>query len=597
MSEHALDSPVSVEQSKSITRLAQLGQFLKPYLARIIAALLALVFTAAVMLSMGQGVRILIDRGLATTSIENLTMTIAGFLGLTLALALGTFTRFYLVSWIGERVITDIRKAVFDHIIELHPGFFETNLSGEIQSRITTDTTLLQSVLGSSISIALRNIIMMVGGVALMLITNFKLSSIILVSIPFIVFPILLVGRKVRSLSRLSQDKVADVSTYVGESLKSIKTVHAFNQQNMAKQHFSRFAEQAFDIAIVRIRVRATLIAVAIVLVLGAIGAMLWVGGRDVLNGSISAGDLAAFVFYAIMVAMSLGAISEVYGELQRAGGATDRLVELLNTQSLLSDPAKPLSLPSNHQGSVEIKSLGFTYPSRPDHPALSELSLKVPAGKRIAIVGPSGAGKSTLFDLMLRFYDPQAGGIYIDGINIRDLTLEELRRDIAIVPQLPTLFTGTVRDNICYGKPDASEEEMNAAARAAYAEEFIQRLPQGYDSPLGESGVRLSGGQRQRIAIARAILKNPKILLLDEATSALDAESEHAVQKALDKLMEGRTTFIIAHRLSTVVHTDQIAVFDHGRLVEMGSHNELLVSSALYARLAALQFKEPAAV
>ncbi|HEX4975751.1 MAG TPA: ATP-binding cassette domain-containing protein, partial [Pseudomonadales bacterium] len=474
---------------------------------------------------------------------------------------------------------------------------FETNLSGEIQSRITTDTTLLQSVLGSSISIALRNIIMMVGGVALMLITNFKLSAIILVSIPFIVFPILLVGRKVRNLSRLSQDKVADVSTYVGESLKSIKTVHAFNQQNMAKQHFSRFAEQAFDIAIVRIRVRATLIAVAIVLVLGAIGAMLWVGGRDVLNGSISAGDLAAFVFYAIMVAMSLGAISEVYGELQRAGGATDRLVELLNTQSLLIDPAKPLSLPSNHQGSVEIKSLGFTYPSRPDHPALSELSLKVPAGKRIAIVGPSGAGKSTLFDLMLRFYDPQVGGIYIDGINIRDLTLEELRRDIAIVPQLPTLFTGTVRDNICYGKPDASEDEMIAAARAAYAEEFIQRLPQGYDSPLGESGVRLSGGQRQRIAIARAILKNPKILLLDEATSALDAESEHAVQKALDKLMEGRTTFIIAHRLSTVVHTDQIAVFERGRLVEMGSHNELLVSSALYARLAALQFKESTAL
>lgn len=594
MSVNTSETPVRPPQV--LSRLTQLNQFLAPYRLRIVIALIALVFTAAVMLSMGQGVRVLIDQGLATTSIEHLTMTIVGFFGLTLALAIGTFTRFYLVSWIGERVITDIRKAVFDHVIELHPGFFETNLSGEIQSRITTDTTLLQSVLGSSISIALRNIIMMIGGVTLMLITNIKLSAIILLSIPFIVFPILLVGRRVRTLSRESQDKVADVSTYVGESLKNIKTVHAFNQQSMAKKHFSGFAEQAFDTAVIRIRVRSILIAVAITLVLGAIGAMLWVGGRDVLNGAISGGDLAAFVFYAILVAMSLGAISEVYGELQRAGGATDRLVELLNTKSLLLDPLAPLSLPQNHQGEVEIKNLSFTYPSRPDHPALSNLSLKVHAGKRVAIVGPSGAGKSTFFDLMLRFYDPQNGGIYIDGINIRDLTLEELRRDIAIVPQLPTLFTGTVRENICYGKPDASEEEIIAAATAAYAEEFIRRLPQGYDSQLGESGVRLSGGQRQRIAIARAILKNPKILLLDEATSALDAESEHEVQKALEKLMEGRTTFVIAHRLSTVVHTDQIAVFDRGRLVEMGSHNQLMASSELYARLATLQFKEPAA-
>lgn len=594
MSVNTSETPVRPPQV--LSRLTQLNQFLAPYRLRIVIALIALVFTAAVMLSMGQGVRVLIDQGLATTSIEHLTMTIVGFFGLTLALAIGTFTRFYLVSWIGERVITDIRKAVFDHVIELHPGFFETNLSGEIQSRITTDTTLLQSVLGSSISIALRNIIMMIGGVTLMLITNIKLSAIILLSIPFIVFPILLVGRRVRTLSRESQDKVADVSTYVGESLKNIKTVHAFNQQSMAKKHFSGFAEQAFDTAVIRIRVRSILIAVAITLVLGAIGAMLWVGGRDVLNGAISGGDLAAFVFYAILVAMSLGAISEVYGELQRAGGATDRLVELLNTKSLLLDPLAPLSLPQNHQGEVEIKNLSFTYPSRPDHPALSNLSLKVHAGKRVAIVGPSGAGKSTFFDLMLRFYDPQNGGIYIDGINIRDLTLEELRRDIAIVPQLPTLFTGTVRENICYGKPDALEEEIIAAATAAYAEEFIRRLPQGYDSQLGESGVRLSGGQRQRIAIARAILKNPKILLLDEATSALDAESEHEVQKALEKLMEGRTTFVIAHRLSTVVHTDQIAVFDHGRLVEMGSHNQLMASSELYARLATLQFKEPAA-
>jgi ATP-binding cassette subfamily B protein len=589
---------MSLSNSKSgaITRLLQVSRFLKPYTLRIIAALIALVFTAGIMLSIGQGVRFMVDQGLATESVDSLGNTISGFVGLTLALAVGTFTRFYLVSWIGERVVTDIRQAVFSHVIELHPGFFETNLSGEIQSRITTDTTLLQSVLGSSVSIALRNIIMLFGGSTLMLITNIKLSVIILASLPFIVFPILLIGRRVRSLSRKSQDRIADVGTYVGESLQNIKTVHAFNHQQLAKQRFDGFAEQAFETAVTRIRYRSSLIALAITLVLGAIGAMFWVGGQDVINGTISGGDLAAFVFYAILVAMSLGAISEVYGELQRAGGATDRLVELLNADSLILDPETPVSLPENHQGEVEVKSLTFFYPSRPDHAALKDISLNLEAGKSVAFVGPSGAGKTTFFDLILRFYDPQEGGIYIDGINIRDLSLEDLRRDIAIVPQLPTLFTGTVRDNISYGKPDASEDEIIAAAKAAYAEEFINRLPDGYDSDLGEGGVRLSGGQRLRVAIARAILKNPKILLLDEATSALDAESEHVVQKALEALMEGRTTFVIAHRLSTVIHADLIAVFDQGKLVEQGTHNELMASSELYSRLAALQFKEPLA-
>lgn len=584
----------SNSKSGAVTRLLQVSRFLKPYTLRIIAALVALVLTAGIMLSIGQGVRFMVDQGLATESLDSLGNTVMGFIGLTLALAAGTFTRFYLVSWIGERVVTDIRQAVFSHVIELHPGFFETNLSGEIQSRITTDTTLLQSVLGSSVSIALRNIIMLFGGSTLMLITNIKLSVIILAALPFIVFPILLIGRRVRSLSRKSQDRIADVGTYVGESLQNIKTVHAFNHQQLAKERFDRFAEQAFETAVMRTRYRSILIALAITLILSAIGAMLWVGGRDVISGTISGGDLAAFVFYSILVAMSLGAISEVYGELQRAGGATDRLVELLNAKSLILDPEMPASLPENHQGEVEVKSLTFFYPSRADHAALKDISLKLEAGKSVAFVGPSGAGKTTFFDLILRFYDPQEGGIYIDGINIRDLTLEELRRDIAIVPQLPTLFTGTVRENISYGKPNATDKEITAAAKAAYAEEFIGRLPDGYDSDLGEGGVRLSGGQRQRIAIARAILKNPKILLLDEATSALDAESEHVVQKALEALMEGRTTFVIAHRLSTVIHADLIAVFDQGRLVEQGSHNELMTSSELYSRLAALQFKEP---
>ena len=582
------------ENQSGLARLLQVFQFLKPYRVQVVAALVALVFTAAVMLSIGHGLRLLIDKGMATESGENLTATVAVFFVLSLGLAFGTFSRFFLMSWIGERVVTDIREKVFHHVIELHPGFFETNLSGEIQSRITTDTTLLQTVLGSSLSIALRNIIMFFGGVTLMLITNPKLAAIVLVSVPFIVSPILVFGRRVRALSRTSQDRVADVSTFVGEALQNIKTVQAYNHQMLAKEEFTYYAEQAFKIAIKRVRYRSVLIAVAILLILGAIGAMLWIGGQDVLAGVISGGDLAAFVFYAIIVAMSVGAISEVYGELQRAGGATDRLMELLDAESLIVDSLLPVPLPQENCGKVEIRALNFAYPSRQNQPALNNVSLLVPAGESLAIVGPSGAGKSTLFDLMLRFYDPQQGGIYIDDINIRDLTLEQLRGSIAIVPQLPTLFTGNVWDNIRYGKPDATDEEVIEAANAAYASEFIARLPDGYDSDLGEAGVRLSGGQRQRIAIARAILKNPRILLLDEATSALDAESEQMVQKALEKLMAGRTTFIIAHRLATVVHTDNIAVFNHGELMDLGSHGELMKSSELYSRLATLQFKEP---
>lgn len=576
-----------------LNRLILLFKFLKPYYLQVIIALIALIFSASIMLSIGHGLRLLIDRGLATQSEENLTATILIFLILSLALAVGTFVRFFFMSWIGERVVMDIRNTVFEHVVELHPGFFETNLSGEIQSRITTDTTLLQSVLGSSISIALRNIIIFFGGVTLMLLTNFKLTVIVLVSVPFIIVPILIFGRRVRTLSRDSQDRVADVSTFVGESLQNIKTVQAFNHQAVAKGEFGTFTQQVFQTAVRRIRYRSILIAVAITLILGAIGAMMWVGGRDVLAGSITGGDLAAFVFYAIIVAMSVAAISEVYGELQRAGGATDRLIDLLASHSLIQTPSEPDTISSDGAGQVDIKSLLFAYPSRLKHPALGPLSLTVQAGTNIAIVGPSGAGKSTLFDLMLRFYDPQQGGIYIDGINIKQLELSKLRDLMAIVPQSPTLFTGNVWDNIRYGDPSASDAQVKKAAEMAYADEFIQQLPDGYDSHLGEAGVRLSGGQRQRIAIARAILRNPKILLLDEATSALDAESERMVQKALKELMKGRTTFIIAHRLSTVVHSDQIAVFEKGKLVELGEHNELMKSSELYSRLAQLQFKQ----
>ncbi len=582
-----------LHKKNDLNRLILLFKFLKPYYLQVIIALIALIFSASIMLSIGHGLRLLIDRGLATQSEENLTATILIFLILSLALAVGTFVRFFFMSWIGERVVMDIRNTVFEHVVELHPGFFETNLSGEIQSRITTDTTLLQSVLGSSISIALRNIIIFFGGVTLMLLTNFKLTVIVLVSVPFIIVPILIFGRRVRTLSRDSQDRVADVNTFVGESLQNIKTVQAFNHQAVAKGEFGTFTQQVFQTAVRRIRYRSILIAVAITLILGAIGAMMWVGGRDVLAGSITGGDLAAFVFYAIIVAMSVAAISEVYGELQRAGGATDRLIDLLASHSLIQTPSEPDTISSDGAGQVDIKSLLFAYPSRLKHPALGPLSLTVQAGTNIAIVGPSGAGKSTLFDLMLRFYDPQQGGIYIDGINIKQLELSKLRDLMAIVPQSPTLFTGNVWDNIRYGDPSASDAQVKKAAEMAYADEFIQQLPDGYDSHLGEAGVRLSGGQRQRIAIARAILRNPKILLLDEATSALDAESERMVQKALKELMKGRTTFIIAHRLSTVVHSDQIAVFEKGKLVELGEHNELMKSSELYSRLAQLQFKQ----
>ncbi len=582
-----------LHKKNELNRLVLLFKFLKPYYLQVIIALIALIFSASIMLSIGHGLRLLIDQGLATQSEANLTATILVFLALSLALAVGTFVRFFFMSWIGERVVMDIRNTVFEHVIELHPGYFETNLSGEIQSRITTDITLLQSVLGSSISIALRNIIIFVGGVILMLLTNFKLTVIVLVSVPFIIVPILIFGRRVRALSRDSQDRVADVSTFVGESLQNIKTVQAFNHQAVAKIEFAAFTQQVFQTAVRRIRYRSILIAVAITLILGAIGAMMWVGGRDVLAGTISGGDLAAFVFYAIIVAMSVAAISEVYGELQRAGGATDRLIDLLASRSLIQTPLEPETISGDGAGQVEIKSLLFAYPSRLKHPALGPISLTVPAGSNVAIVGPSGAGKSTLFDLMLRFYDPQQGGIYIDGINIKQLELSKLRDLIAIVPQSPTLFTGNVWDNIRYGDPGASDEDVKKAAEMAYADEFIQQLPDVYDSHLGEAGVRLSGGQRQRIAIARAILRNPKILLLDEATSALDAESERVVQKALKKLMTGRTTFIIAHRLSTVVHSDKIAVFEQGKLVELGEHKELMQSSELYSRLARLQFKQ----
>ncbi len=578
-------------KSKNYSYLLRTYQFMKPYKRQLAIFFLALVVSSSATLSMGLGLKFLIDRGLSARDPALLNEGLGIVIAIVVVIAVATFVRFYYISWIGERVVADIRKAVFSQILKLSPGFFETTKTGEILSRLTTDTSLLQTVVGSSLSIAIRNFFALIGGVIMLLVTNVKLAGFVALVVPAVVLPIVLYGRRVRALSRESQDRVSDVSSYAEEHLNAIRTVQAYVHEDIDRRAFNSNAEGAFSTAMRRVLARALLGSTVILLVFGAIALVLWAGGRDVIAGEITPGELSAFIFYSVTVAASVGAMSEVMGDLQRTAGATERLVELLETEPDITAPAQPKALPVPARGEVSFDHVTFHYPSRPDTAALHGLNLHVAPGEHVALVGPSGAGKSTVFQLLLRFYDPQAGAVRIDGVDLRDADPQDVRSRIGLVAQDPVIFAADAMENIRYGRPNATDAEVEAAAEAAAAMEFIRKLPDGMKSFLGERGVRLSGGQKQRIAIARAILRDPALLLLDEATSALDAENERLVQTALERLMVGRTTMVIAHRLATVVNADRIAVIDDGRLVDTGRHEQLLVSNPLYARVAALQF------
>ena len=576
-------------RAKSLAPLRELLAFLWPHKNRLMAASAALIFTAGAQLTLGYGVKILIDEGFAGGDASGLYKAVTFMLVIGIAMAIGSMTRFYLVSWLGERVSADLRGAVFNNLVHMQPSYFESNHSGEIMSRLTTDTTLLQTLIGSSVSLAVRNALTLTGALTLMVFTNFKLSLVILVAVPVTILPILIFGRRVRKLSNKSQQTIAEVGSHAGEIFQSIKVVQSFNRETAEKTAFGRDVEQAFVVARSRVLQRALLTGFAIFLLMGGMVGMMWSGGVDVIEGRMTGGELGAFVFYAIMVGTAFATLSEVWGDLQRAAGAAERLIELLRETSEISDTGT--TVPAS-QKAMAFEGVHFAYPSRPTQPALSAFTLDIQHGESVALVGPSGAGKSTVFELMLRFYDPIAGAIRFGGIDLRDMPLDSWRQKIALVPQQPALFSGDIRYNIAYGASDASQQAVEAAAQMAHAHEFINTLPDGYQSHLGAQGVRLSGGQRQRIALARAILADPELLLLDEATSALDTESEWHVQQALKEIMQGRTTVVIAHRLSTVINADRIIVMEEGGVVDSGRHDELMARCDLYQRLASLQFE-----
>ncbi|WP_250469547.1 ABC transporter transmembrane domain-containing protein [Caballeronia sp. GAFFF2] len=583
-------SSSSARSSSGVAQLFALSPFLRPYAGRWALAFLALVTSAGATLVLPVAFKYLIDRGFAEGDRTHIDRYFLALLVVSLVLAAATALRFYLVSSLGERVTADLRRAVYDHMLRMSPQFFETTQTGEVLSRLTADTTLIQTVVGTSLSLGLRNFFLLTGGVAMLAVTSPMLSAYIIATLVIVVAPVVIFGRRVRKLSRASQDKIANTSALAGEVLNAMPTVQSYTQEPFETKRYAGAVEAAFETALTRIRARAWLTAVVIVLVFSAIVFVLWLGAQAVLAGRMTAGQLSQFILYAVFTAGAVGAVAEVWGDLQRAAGATERLLQLLAARSPVVEAESTVTLPARGEG-IRFENIGFSYPSRPGIAALSGLSLQVRPGEHVALVGPSGAGKSTLFQLLLRFYDPQSGRILINGVPTRDVPLVELRKEIGVVLQESVIFSGSVIDNIRYGSSDATLAQVQRAADMAAAAGFIEELPEGYDTFLGERGVRLSGGQRQRIAIARAILKNPPILLLDEATSALDAASERLVQKALDNAAHNRTTLVIAHRLATVQQADRIVVLEQGRIVAQGRHAELLLSSPLYAQLAALQF------
>jgi len=580
------------EKSRRIGALSELWPFLKPYRLLLAGATLALILTAGVSLLLPMAVRRVVDNFNGTDA-SLLDRYFAAALGIVALLAIGTALRYALVTRLGERVVADIRKAVFDRVIGMSPAFFEKLMTGEVLSRITTDTTLILSVIGSSISIALRNLLIFAGGMVLMLLTSAKLTGLVLLIVPAVVVPILTLGRRLRVLSRENQDWIAASSGSASEALSSVQTVQAFTHEDLTRDDFSRVTELSFDAARRRIWTRAVMTAIVILFVFTGVVGVLWIGARDVRAGDMSAGALVQFVIYSVMVAGAVGALSEIFGELQRAAGATERLVELLQSNDSVKDPATPKTLTAPVRGEIAFENVRFSYPARPGHIALDGVTLNIAPGETVALVGPSGAGKSTIIQLIQRFYDPDDGQVSLDGVALSALERAAFRKHIALVPQDPVIFAASARDNIRFGRPDATEAEVEAAARAAAAHDFIAALPDGYDTYVGERGVMLSGGQKQRIAIARAILRDAPVLLLDEATSALDAESERLVQSAVDVLAQGRTTIIVAHRLATVKKADRIIVLEDGRIVAQGPHEALVAEGGLYARLARLQFTD----